>query len=116
MERRRWSEVARIMQGLAESAGFGVVREFVGHGIGRSLHELPQAPAFVNRTFERWHDFRLEIGMVLAVEPMLTLGDPTPMTREDGWTVVTADGLPACHVEHTIAVTPRGADVLTDGR
>lgn len=113
---RRWSEVARIMQGLADSAGFGVVREFVGHGIGRVLHELPQAPAYVNRTFARWHDFELEVGMTLAVEPMLTLGNPSPVTLEDGWTVVTADRLPACHVEHTIAVTPRGADVLTDGR
>lgn len=113
---RRWSQVARIMQELAESAGFGVVREFVGHGIGRVLHELPQAPAYVSRRFARGHDFELEVGMTLAVEPMLTLGNPVPVTLADGWTVVTRDRLPSCHVEHTIAVTPRGADVLTDGR
>jgi methionyl aminopeptidase len=113
---RRWSQIARVMEEIAECSGYGVVEEYVGHGIGRTLHELPQAPAFLRRTFEREHDFVLAEGMTLAVEPMLTLGSPATVTLEDGWTVITADRMPACHVEHTIAITRHGSDVLTDGR
>ncbi len=113
---RRWSQVARVMEEIAECSGFGVVEDYVGHGIGRTLHEQPQAPAFVTRSFEREHDFVLVEGMTLAIEPMLTLGAPETTTLDDGWTVITADRMPACHVEHTIAITRNGSDVLTDGR
>jgi methionyl aminopeptidase len=111
---RRWSEVAIVMQTIAEQAGYGVVRDFLGHGIGRSLHEQPPAPAFATDDFRLRHDFVLQSGLVLAVEPMLTLGSPQVRTLDDGWTVVTVDGRPACHVEHTIAVSTHGAEVLTD--
>ncbi|WP_428386305.1 type I methionyl aminopeptidase [Mucisphaera sp.] len=110
-----WSKVAGLMQGYAESKGYGVVRDFVGHGIGRKLHEDPKVPNFVNNQLLR-NDFKLEVGMVLAVEPMCNLGVADVATLADGWTVVTADRKPAAHYEHTIAVTEQGADVLTDGR
>ncbi len=113
---RAWSEIGRRMQAEASEPGFGVVQEYVGHGIGRSLHEPPQTPAFSSASFERERDFTLRPGMVLAVEPMLTLGEPQTRVLDDGWSVVTVDGRLACHVEHTVAVTRNGADVLTDGR
>ena len=111
---RMWSEVASVMQKNSELSGFGVVRDYVGHGIGKTLHEQPQVPGFVTREFRRKHDFVLEPGMTLAVEPMLTLGSPRSETLRDGWTVVTADDVPSCHFEHTIAITPDGPQVLTD--
>lgn len=112
---KRWSEVARKMQRHAESAGYGVVRQFVGHGIGRELHEIPQIPNYVSRELLR-NDILLKEGMVLAIEPMVNMGTHEVVTLPDGWTVVTKDGLPAVHEEHTIAITAKGADVLTDGR
>lgn len=112
---RRWSQVARLMQGYAESRGYGVVRDFVGHGIGDTMHQEPKVPNFVNRDLLR-HDIDLREGMVLAVEPMCNQGTHEVQTLSDGWTVVTVDGLPAAHYEHTIAVTADGCDVLTDGR
>ncbi|BAM05057.1 methionine aminopeptidase [Phycisphaera mikurensis NBRC 102666] len=112
---RRWSQVARLMQGYAEARGYGVVRDFVGHGIGDTMHQEPKVPNFVNRDLLR-HDIDLRPGMVLAVEPMCNQGTADVQTLADGWTVVTADGLPAAHYEHTIAVTETGCDVLTDGR
>ena len=112
---RRWSQVARLMQGYAESRGYGVVRDFVGHGIGDTMHQEPKVPNFVNRQLLK-NDIDLRPGMVLAVEPMCNLGTHEVQTLADGWTVVTADGQPAAHYEHTIAVTEDGCDVLTDGR
>ncbi len=112
---RRWSEIARLMQGYAEAHGYGVVQEFVGHGVGQEMHEDPKVPNFVNRDVRR-NDFVLEEGMVLAIEPMCNLGTRQVRTLDDGWTVVTADRQPAAHYEHTVAVTAHGADVLTDGR
>ncbi len=112
---RRWSEVARLMQANVERAGFGVVREFVGHGIGRSMHEDPKVPNFVTPEQLRG-DFRLRPGMTLAVEPMVVTGHRDVQQLADGWTIVTEDGLPAAHFEHTIAVTETGVDILTDGR
>jgi methionyl aminopeptidase len=103
------------MEVIAEDAGFGVVRRYVGHGIGAELHEPPQVPAFVSAAFLRRGDFTILPGMVLAIEPMLTLGVAETAVQADGWTVVTADGLPACHVEHTVAVTRDGCEVLTAG-
>lgn len=113
MTRRRWwSEVALQMQRVAESAGFGVVHQFVGHGIGRVMHESPQVPNFVNREVKK-HDFKLEEGLVLAVEPMVNMGRADTDTLRDHWTVVTRDGLPSAHVEHTLAITAQGVYVIT---
>ena len=112
---RLWSQIARIMQRHAEARGFGVVRQFVGHGLGKTLHEDPQVPNFVSRDLIK-KDIKLRPGLVLAIEPMLTLGDDEAHVLDDGWTVVTDDGLPAAHYEHTIAITGNGADVLSDGR
>ena len=112
---RKWSEVARLMQDHAESAGFGVVREYVGHGIGRRMHEDPKVPNYVSDELLR-DDILLRKGMVLAVEPMLNMGTHRTKVLEDGWTVVTADLKPAAHFEHTIAITENGAQVLTAPR
>ena len=113
---RRWSQVARLMQRYAEDRGYGVVREFVGHGIGRNMHEEPRGvPNYVNRDLLK-KDILLRPGIVLAIEPMCTLGGKETRVLEDAWTVVTADGKPAAHYEHTIAVTDDGCEVLTDGR
>ena len=103
------------MQKYAESRGYGVVREFVGHGIGSSMHEEPKVPNYVSRETLR-DDIDLREGVVLAIEPMLTLGSRQVKTLSDQWTVVTVDGKASAHYEHTVAVTKDGADVLTDGR
>jgi methionyl aminopeptidase len=112
---RRWSQIARLMQNYAEQAGMGVVKDFVGHGIGQSMHEDPKVPNFVSRDLLR-NDIELREGIVLAIEPMCNLGTGEVITLADGWTVVTADRKPSAHYEHTVAVTATGADVLTDGR
>ena len=112
---RRWSQVARLMQRYAESKGYGVVRDFVGHGIGQAMHEEPKVPNFVSRDLLR-SDIELREGIVLAIEPMCNLGTHEVKTLRDGWTVVTCDNQPSAHYEHTVAVTADGADVLTDGR
>lgn len=113
--RRWWSDVAARMQAHVESAGFSVVREFVGHGIGREMHEEPKVPNYVDRRESRM-DFKLVPGMVLAIEPMVNAGLADVRYEDDtGWPVVTRDGRCAAHFEHTIAVTANGADVLTDG-
>jgi methionyl aminopeptidase len=113
MSRRKWwSEVALRMQQHAEAAGFSVVQEYVGHGIGRIMHENPQVPNFVNRDVRK-HDFRLEEGLVLAVEPMINMGRAETATLRDHWTVVTRDSLPSVHVEHTFAITRDGVLVVT---
>ncbi len=112
---KKWTDIARLMQYNVERNGFSVVREFVGHGIGRSMHEDPKVPNFVTQEHLRG-DFKLRPGMTLAIEPMVVMGRRDVDLLEDGWTVVTHDGLPAAHFEHTIAVTESGADVLSDGR
>lgn len=111
----KWSEVARQMQRMVESNGFACVREFVGHGVGRSMHEDPKVANFVTAEQLR-HDFKLRPGMTFAVEPMVVAGRRDVRVLDDNWTVVTEDGRYACHFEHTVAVTENGADVLTDGR
>lgn len=111
---KRWSDVARLMQFNVERHGFSVVREFVGHGIGRTMHEEPKVANFVTAEQLR-HDFRLKPGMTLAVEPMVVMGKREVALRDDFWTVVTADRLPAAHFEHTVVITETGVDVLTDG-
>jgi methionyl aminopeptidase len=110
--RRWWSEVASRMQKHAEGNGFSVVTAYVGHGIGRQMHENPQVPNFVSRE-TRKHDFKLEPGLVLAIEPMVNMGTPEVNTLRDHWTVVTKDGLPSVHVEHTLAITADGVMVIT---
>lgn len=112
-KRRWWSEVAQRMQRHAEDAGFHVVEQYVGHGIGREMHESPQVPNFVNRDLRERGDFRLEPGLVLAVEPMVNMGRRDVQTLNDKWTVVTRDGMPSVHVEHTLALMPHGVVVLT---
>jgi len=113
---RRWSEVAGRMQAHVEANGFGVVRRFVGHGIGSRMHEKPEVPNYVDRN-TRLSDFVLQAGMTLAIEPMVSAGRPEVGFADDSrWTVVTKDRSPAAHFEHTLAVTADGADVLTDGR
>ncbi|MCC5828683.1 MAG: type I methionyl aminopeptidase [Phycisphaeraceae bacterium] len=110
----RWSRIARLMQSYAEQNGFSVVQDFVGHGIGRKMHEEPQVPNFVSAALLR-NDFELKEGMVMAIEPMCNLGSHAVELLDDGWTVKTVDRRPAAHYEHTVAVTAQGALVLTDG-
>jgi methionyl aminopeptidase len=110
----KWSSVAEAMQSYVEGEGFSVVREFVGHGIGSEMHEDPKVPNFVSADLRR-SDILLKPGLVIAVEPMVNLGSPDVKCCRDGWTVITCDGQPSAHFEHTIAITPDGASVLTDG-
>jgi methionyl aminopeptidase len=111
-----WSEIAAKIQAHVEAAGFSVVREFVGHGIGREMHEEPKVPNYVDRQESR-EDFLLLKGMTLAIEPMVNAGTPEVDFEDDtGWPVVAKDGRCSAHFEHTVAVTLNGADVLTDGR
>jgi methionyl aminopeptidase len=112
---KRWSDIARLMQYHVETNGFSVVRDFVGHGIGRTMHEDPKVPNFVTAEQLRG-DFRLRTGMTLAVEPMVVAGRNEVDLRPDGWTVFTKDHGRAAHFEHTVAVTEEGVDILTDGR
>ena len=109
---RYWSEVAGLMERYVKSQGFYVIEKFVGHGIGRDMHEDPQVPNFVSKALRR-HDIRLEPGVVLAVEPMVALGGKQVKALSDGWTVVTKDGKAAAHFEHTVAMTPDGPRILT---
>jgi methionyl aminopeptidase len=112
---KKWSDIARLMQHHVEKNGYNVVREFVGHGIGRDMHEEPKVPNFV--TAEQLSgDFTLRKGMTLAVEPMVVMGKRAVDLYKDGWTVFTVDRLPAAHFEHTVAITDNGVDVITDGR
>ncbi len=111
----KWSEIAKVLQSTVERQGFGVVREFVGHGVGREMHEDPKIPNFFTQE-QLKTDFRLRPGMTLAVEPMVVAGRRDVIMLEDGWTVVTEDRRPAAHFEHTIAITDTGCDVLTNGQ
>jgi len=110
---RLWSDVACSMQEYAEKAGFGIVRDYVGHGIGRQMHEDPKLPNFVSEELLR-NDVLLRKGMILAVEPMINMGTWKVKVLPDGWTVVTNDGKPAAHFEHTLAITNNGAAILTE--
>lgn len=105
----RLGDLSHAIQSYAEGAGLSVVREFVGHGIGRRLHEEPQVPNFG----EPGRGRLLREGMVLAIEPMLNLGDPGVLVKDDGWTAVTCDGSLSAHFEHSVAVTAEGPVVLT---
>lgn len=105
----RLGDLSHAIQSYAEGAGLSVVREFVGHGIGRHLHEEPQVPNFGEPGKGRL----LREGMVLAIEPMLNLGEPGVRVKEDGWTAVTRDGSLSAHFEHSVAITADGPVVLT---
>jgi len=108
----RWSQVAAEMQRCAESAGFSVVKDFVGHGIGRKMHEEPRVPNFISNELLA-NDIVLAEGMVLAVEPMINAGSSAVRTLKNGWTVVTRDGKSSAHYEHTIVILKNGCEVLT---
>ncbi len=123
----RWSTIAQRLQDMAIEAKFGVVTDLMGHGIGRTLHEWPEAPNSVSRSLLERRDFTLLPGMTIAIEPMLTMNDGSVSATDrdghvlgvatrilpDNWTVVTANGLVSAHFEHTIVVTKTGARVLT---
>jgi len=110
----RWSQVAAEMERFVKDHGFSVVEQFVGHGIGRQMHEDPQVPNFLGPGPGQW-DFRLEPGLVIAIEPMVNMCTKTVRCGPDRWTQVTADGKPSAHFEHTVAVTESGPLVLTAG-
>jgi methionyl aminopeptidase len=105
----RLGDVGAAVEGRAEAAGFTVVREYVGHGIGTAMHEEPQVPNYG----PAGRGMKLKEGLVLAIEPMVNAGGPETEVLADGWTVVTRDGRRSAHFEHTIAVTEHGPEVLT---
>jgi methionyl aminopeptidase len=107
----RLSDISHAVQSLTESRGFSVVRDLVGHGIGKQMHEEPQVANFG----PPGKGPRLQSGMVLAIEPMITAGHHAVATLEDNWTVVTADGSLAAHCEHTVAITENGPLIMTRG-
>jgi methionyl aminopeptidase len=102
-------DISRAIQQTVESNGFSVVREFVGHGVGRSVHEEPQIPNFVDGKSSP----KLRPGMTLAIEPMVNAGGPEVKILKDGWTVLTVDGKPSAHFEHTVLVTAGEPEILT---
>jgi methionyl aminopeptidase len=107
----RISDIARAVQTTAENAGYSVVTEFAGHGIGRKLHEEPQVPNYFRPGMP---NPRLQEGMVLAIEPMINEGTADLEILADGWTAVTADGKLSAHFEHSIAITAAGPEILSE--
>jgi methionyl aminopeptidase len=105
----RLSDISHAIQSFVEKEGFSVVREFVGHGIGRQLHEAPQIPNFG----PPGQGPRLKAGMTFAIEPMINAGKHAVTVLDDGWTAVTVDGRPSAHFEHTVAITENGPEILT---
>jgi len=105
----RLSDISHAVEGIAEAAGCTVVREFVGHGVGRHLHEDPQVPNYG----APGRGPVLVPGMTFAIEPMVNLGTPDVVVLDDGWTVVTRDGKPSAHFEHTVAVLEERLEILT---
>ena len=102
-------DISRAIQKYVEANGFSVVREFVGHGVGRSMHEEPQVPNFVDGKSSP----KLRPGMTIAIEPMVNAGKPAVEILNDGWTVVTKDGQPSAHFEHTVLITETEPEILT---
>ena len=105
----RIGDISYAVQQKAESYGYGVVRDLVGHGIGTKLHEEPQIPNVGNKGSGP----KIKEGMCFAIEPMINMGMPEVYTKKDGWTVCTKDGLPSAHFEHSITITDNGAKILT---
>ncbi len=108
----RLSDIGHAVESVADAAGFGIVREYGGHGIGRSMHEDP----FISNFGKAGRGPDLRPGLVIAIEPMLTLAGEDTRALADGWTVVTADGSLAAHFEHTVAITEDGPEILTARR
>ena len=106
---RRVGDIGNAVEQTAAPHGYGVVRDYVGHGIGRAMHESPQVPNYG----EPGRGLRLRRGMAVCIEPMFNLGTAETRTKEDGWTVVTADGKRSAHFEHTVALTADGPVVTT---
>jgi methionyl aminopeptidase len=102
-------DISRAIQTYVESNGFSVVREFVGHGVGKRMHEEPQIPNFVDGKSSP----KLRAGMTLAIEPMVNAGRPEVQILNDGWTVVARDGKPSAHFEHTVLITEKEPEILT---
>lgn len=111
-EKKYWSEVAREMELLIAEQGYSLVENFVGHGIGREMHEEPQVPNFVDHEHKH-QDFELVPGLVLAIEPMVNAGTKEVGLCDDHWTVMTEDSALSVHFEHTVALTPNGPDILS---
>ncbi|MCB9163425.1 MAG: type I methionyl aminopeptidase [Flavobacteriales bacterium] len=109
VENNRTGDIGNAIQTHAEKNGYGVVRELVGHGVGRKLHEAPEVPNYGRRG----HGVRLQSGMALAIEPMINMGVKEVKQLSDGWTVVSRDGKPSAHFEHTVVVRPGKAEVLS---
>ena len=105
----RLSDIGHAIERVAAIGGYGVVRDYVGHGIGTAMHEEPQVPNYGRPG----RGIRLDVGLALAIEPMLNEGGADTEVLEDGWTVVTRDGSRSAHFEHTVAITPEGPEVLT---
>jgi methionyl aminopeptidase len=103
-------DVGAAVQGVVEAQGFSVVRDFVGHGIGSQMHEDPQVPNYGRPG----RGMKLKAGMVIAIEPMVNAGGPDVVVLDDGWTAVAKDGSMSAHFEHTVAVIPTGARILTE--
>ncbi|HEY7535760.1 MAG TPA: type I methionyl aminopeptidase [Thermodesulfobacteriota bacterium] len=112
----RLFDISHAIQSSVEKEGFSVVRAFVGHGIGRKLHEDPQVPNFVPENGHWGKGIRLKPGMVIAIEPMVNVGNPDVKVLSDGWTAVTVDGTLSAHFEHTVAILDDGPIVLTELR
>lgn len=106
---KRIGDIGYAVQSLAEENGYGVVRELVGHGLGRNLHEGPEVPNYG----KRGQGIQLKEGMVIAIEPMINLGKRNVKQHDDGWTIVTTDGLPSAHYEHDVAIRKGKAEVLS---
>ncbi len=109
----RLRDIAAAVQTVVEAAGLSVVRDLVGHGIGRQVHEPPQVPNFVEEGQFAEYDLILRPGMTLAIEPMVNAGKAAVQVDSDGWTVRTTDGRPSAHFEHTVAIQPGGPEILT---
>jgi methionyl aminopeptidase len=108
----KWSKVVKQSSNLVHQAGFSIVEELVGHAIGKEMWELPQVP---NHIPDPKDDFKIRVGMVLAIEPMINMGKKDVIFKDDGWTCITKDNLPSAHFEHTLAITENGPEVLTCG-
>jgi methionyl aminopeptidase len=109
---RKWSEIAELMDDYVRSHGYTQVEKFVGHGIGRNMHEEPQVPNFVNKQLLK-NDFWIEEGLVIAIEPMVNQGTKEVRVCRDHWTVETKDSRLSAHFEHTVAITASGPEILT---
>ncbi|MBN1562445.1 MAG: M24 family metallopeptidase, partial [Anaerolineae bacterium] len=108
-------DISQTVQKFVESHGYSVVRDYTGHGVGRTMHEEPQVPNWwptKRRVQRQWRSTRLEAGITFALEPMVNIGQPETMTLADQWTVVTKDGSLCAHFEHTIAIMPEGPPMI----